>query len=229
MSAAATGRDRRVLRLTSVFEPRPGEVGDARFDPIGGLQNHAAALTRCLDDLGVRQTVVTARLAGAPGSDPVGARAVVVRVGVRVRRARQLWALLAVPHVLRPGHPVDVVHAHQGEDVGTLLLALLACRVHRAPLVVTLHCSVAHTVTGRDARSRLLRVVGGLVERAAVRRAASVVVLAERTAAQVRADGVPAQRVHVVPSGFEPALFAHLGDRVLNMLAGCDRPLKEQR
>ena len=115
MSATATTGPRHVLRLASVFEPRPGEVGDARFDPVGGLQNHAAALTRCMDDLGVRQTVVTARLAGAPGRDRLGARAVVVRVGVRVRRARQLWALLAVPHVLRPGHRVAVVRRRHRE------------------------------------------------------------------------------------------------------------------
>lgn len=99
------------------------------------------------------------------------------------------------------------MHAHQGEDVATLLLAMLACRVHRVPLVVTLHTSVAHTVTGRTPRERLLRTVGARVERVAVRRAAHVVVLAERTARGVRADGVPDERVHVIPSGFESAIF----------------------
>ena len=195
-----------VLRLASVFEPRPGEAGDARFDPIGGMQNHAASLTRCLDEAGVTQTVVTARLGGRAGSE-TRSRTRVVRVGVRMRRFRQLWALLAVRHALRPGRPVDVVHAHQGEDVATLLLAMLASRVHRAPLVVTLHTSVAHTVTGRTPRERMLRIVGARVERVAVRRAAHVVVLAERTARGVRADGVPPERVHVIPSGFEPAIF----------------------
>ena len=196
-----------VLRLASVFEPRPGEAADARFDPIGGMQNHAASLTRCLDEAGVAQTVVTARLAGRTGADRSGEGTRVVRVGVRMRRFRQLWALCALRHVLRPGRRVDLVHAHQGEDVATLLLALLACCVHRAPLVVTLHTSVAHTVTGRTPRERLLRTVGARVERIAVRRASHVVVLAERTARGVRADGVPPGRVHVIPSGFEPAIF----------------------
>ena len=51
----------RVLRLCSVFEPReltPAWVG---YDPVGGMQNHVAELTRCLDRLGVAQRVVTSR------------------------------------------------------------------------------------------------------------------------------------------------------------------------
>jgi glycosyltransferase involved in cell wall biosynthesis len=199
--------ERHVLRLASVFEPRPGEVSDARFDPIGGMQNHTGALTRCLDEQGFAQTVVTARLAGRSGRERSGGRAQVVRVGLRLRRLRQLWAVLAVRHVLVPGRPVDVVHAHQGEDVATLLLALLAARVHRAPLVVTVHCSVRHTLTGPDLRSRFLRLAGGTVERAAVRRAAHVVCLAERTASLLRSDGVPEERLHVIPSGVEPSVF----------------------
>jgi glycogen synthase len=54
----------RVLCLCSVFEPReltPAAVG---YNPIGGMQNHVAELTRCLDRLGVAQLVVTSRLAG---------------------------------------------------------------------------------------------------------------------------------------------------------------------
>ncbi len=214
--------DLHVLRLCSVFEPPaaagrgrpgglPGELDSraARFDPIGGMQNHTATLTRCLDARGVRQTVVTARLAGPAGVTPLGAAARVHRTGLPVPRLRQLWALCGIPAVLRAGRrtPVDVVHAHQGEDLAALLLARLAARVHRCPLVVTLHCSVGHTLTGAGPRVRLLRALGGRIERAALRRADAVVVLTERTAAAVRDDGVPADRITTVPSGFDPALF----------------------
>jgi 2-deoxystreptamine N-acetyl-D-glucosaminyltransferase/2-deoxystreptamine glucosyltransferase len=72
---------------------------------------------------------------------------------------------------------------------------------------VTLHCSVRHTFAGRSPKARLLRLVGGAVERAAVRRAAAVVVLVPRTAELLREDGVAAEKVHVLPSGFDPALF----------------------
>src|SRR3712207_7281378 len=52
-----------VLRLCSVFEPPDAALtGDGvRFDPIGGMQNHTAQLSRALALRGVRQTVLTAR------------------------------------------------------------------------------------------------------------------------------------------------------------------------
>lgn len=229
-----------VLRLCSVFEPEtpaatpragagagaglPGALDGraARFDPIGGMQNHTATLTRCLDAQGHRQTVVTSRLAARAGVGSLGRAATVRRTGLPIPRLRQLWAVTALPHVLRRDPaPVDVVHAHQGEDLAVLPLGRLAAWRHRCPLVVTLHCSVGHTLTGGSPRARLLRAVGGWVERSALRRADAVVVLTERTAAAVRADGVPARKVHTIPSGFDPALFARTGTDVL---AGVGRP-----
>jgi glycogen synthase len=210
LTSPGAGRRARlhVLRLCSVFEPEVDSVDEdaARFDPVGGMQNHTACLTRSLDAAGVRQTVVTGRLAARPGSARLGAFGAVRRVGVRLPRLRQLWGLCAVPFVLTAPRPVHLVHAHQGEDVATLLLALLARAVHRCPLVVTVHTSVG-TVTGRSPRAWLLRTVGGAVERRAVGRADAVLALVPRTAAHLRAGGVPHDRVHVVPSGFEPSLF----------------------
>jgi glycosyltransferase involved in cell wall biosynthesis len=198
-----------VLRLCSVFEPVRVDGRAARYDPIGGMQNHTATLTRCLDAQGHAQTVVTSRLAARRGVTRLGRAAVVHRTGLPVPRLRQLWALDALRVVLRrPARPVDVVHAHQGEDLATLPLARLAARRHRCPLVVTVHCSVGHTLTGQDPRTRLLRGLGGWVERSALRRADAVVVLTARTAAALAADGVPAARVHTIPSGFDPHLFA---------------------
>ncbi|ADB74896.1 glycosyltransferase [Geodermatophilus obscurus] len=198
-----------VLRLCSVFEPVRVDGRSARYDPIGGMQNHTATLTRCLDAQGHAQTVVTSRLAGRRGVTRLGRSAVVHRTGLPVPRLRQLWALDALRVALRrPARPVDVVHAHQGEDLATLPLARLAARRHRCPLVVTVHCSVGHTLTGRGPRTRLLRALGGAVERSALRRADAVVVLTDRTAAALAADGVPAERVSTIPSGFDPRLFA---------------------
>jgi glycogen(starch) synthase len=206
-----------VLRVTSVFEARPGEVGrgSARFDPVGGMQNHTAALSRALDAAGVEQVVVTARLAGPTGGEPFGARGRVIRVGVRLARFRQLWALCALPAVLDRGRRVALVHAHQGEDLLALPLGLLAARWHRCPLVATVHCSVRHTLRGRSVRARFLRRVGGPVERGVLRRAAAVIVLADRTRRLLLADGVPGERVRTIPSGFEPALFGGVQDDVL--------------
>ena len=99
----------RVLRLCSVFEPReltPAWVG---YDPIGGMQNHAAELTRCLDRLGVAQRVVTSRLAGPADSVRFGAHARVIRTGLRLPVARQGWAPLAARHVLGGGRAEQAV------------------------------------------------------------------------------------------------------------------------
>src|SRR5690348_1198268 len=63
LSASMSGM-LRVLRVCSVFEPRELTAAWVGYDPIGGMQNHAAELTRCLDRLGVAQLVVTSRLAG---------------------------------------------------------------------------------------------------------------------------------------------------------------------
>src|SRR5206468_3649534 len=107
--SASMGGMLRVLRLCSVFEPRDLTPAWVAYDPIGGMQNHAAELTRCLDRLGVGQLVVTSRLAGPADRVRFGAHGQVVRAGLRVPVLRQGWAPLAVRHVLGAGR-VDLVH-----------------------------------------------------------------------------------------------------------------------
>lgn len=202
----------RVLRLCSVFEPDPATLRGrgAAYDPIGGLQNHAGALTRALDELGVTQTVFTSRLGGPVTEIPVGDRATVLRVGAPIRHLRQLWAADAARRIPWRG-PFDVVHAHQGEDLALLPLAVAAARRFDAGLVVSVHCSVGHTLATVTPRARLLRLVGAPIERWGLRSADRVVTLTERAAAFVAGDGVAADRISVIPSGFERALFDGIG------------------
>ena len=216
-----------VLRLCSVFEPDAATLaGGAAFDPIGGMQNHTAALTRALDREGVRQLVVTSRLGGPAGCRPFGdsAMATVCRRGAPIRRMRQLWAVDAARHLAagRPG-PFDLVHAHQGEDVALLPLALSAARRFRCPLVVTVHCSVRHTLEPVTARNRLVKVLGSPVERWALGRADRVITLTRAAADRLVDDGIQPGVVSVIPSGFEAPLFdaAHGGPAV--RLARSDR------
>ncbi|GAB2573296.1 glycogen synthase [Streptomyces capparidis] len=198
----------RVLRLASVFEPLDLTPDWVRFDPVGGMQNHVAELTRCLDGLGLRQYVLTSRLAGPAGRSRLGERAVVARTGIRVPALRQLWAPPALVAALRARGPFDVVHAHSGEDLAVLPVARLAAARHRCPLVVTLHCSLRHTLRDGSPRTALLRLLGGRVERRSVAAADAVVVLTPTAARHLADDGVPPSRLHVIPSGFSPALFA---------------------
>lgn len=174
--------DLHLLRLCSVhaLPADPSVPLDPRFDPVGGMQSHTALLAAELDRRGISQTIVTARLSGPRTTHPLGARGTVHRVGLPVPRLRQLWAADALRRVLRGRY--DLVHAHQGEDVAVLPLAWLAARWHRCPLVVTVHCSVAHTLVPARARDVLLRVVGGPVETAVLRRADAVIVLTDLTA-----------------------------------------------
>jgi glycosyltransferase involved in cell wall biosynthesis len=198
----------RVLRLCSVYEPLPDALlrpGAAWYDPIGGMQNATAQLTRCLDAAGVRQVVITSRLGGPRGRQQVGEHALIIRTGMPIRALRQLWAPAAV--LALPRLPVDVVHAHQGEDLAVLPLALAAARWHRAPLVVTVHSSVRHSVVLAP-RTLVLKTLGGPTETAVLRRAGAVLTLTPRAARHIAAAGVAPTKIHVLPSGFSADDFA---------------------
>src|ERR671912_2002698 len=87
----------RVLRLCSVFESPPSALvaRGVKFDPIGGMQNHTAELTRALDRRGIVQTVLTTRPPTAPYFQRLGDHARVIRLGLPIRRFRQLYGLQA--------------------------------------------------------------------------------------------------------------------------------------
>jgi glycogen synthase len=208
--AASAGAGLRVVRLCSVFEPPAARLDErgARFDPIGGMQNHCAQLTRALDRLGVEQTVITHHPPGAPRVHPFGAHATVRRHGLPVPWARQLYAAPAAADLVRRAAGADLVHVHLGEDLAVIPAGLLAARVNGLPLVVTIHCSLRHTFApGGDVRSALLRRLGGRFEALGVRDAAATIVLTRRLAARLTEDGADPGRVHVIPSGVRPQEF----------------------
>ena len=199
----------RVLRLCSVFEPPPMALDGraAQFDPIGGMQNHTAELTRGLDALGVAQVVLTTRPPGAPREHGVGRSARVVRVGLPVTSFRQVWWLPAAARLRGLARGVDLIHAHLGEDLAIVPLALAAAGGRR-PLVVTIHTSLRHTLRVTDGRAAVLKSAGGLLEKLGERRAAAVLALTPRLARLLVDRGVDPDRVQVVPSGVRPGLFA---------------------
>jgi 2-deoxystreptamine N-acetyl-D-glucosaminyltransferase/2-deoxystreptamine glucosyltransferase len=197
----------RVLRLCSVFEPRDLTPGSVGYDPIGGMQNHVAELTRCLDGLGVSQLVVTSRLAGPADRVRFGDNAQVIRTGLPVPVLRQAWAPVAAKHALGL-RGVDVVHVHCGEDLAALPLARIAARRHASPIVVTMHLSVRHRLRPTTLRGHVLRAVGGSTQRWLLAGAEAVIALTPSAARLLSSDGIPADRVHVIPPGYHPGLFA---------------------
>ncbi len=198
----------RVLRICSTFEAPAGRSHkDARFDPVGGMQNHTGELTRELDRRGVLQTVITARRAGAPRRETLGRGATVFRLGLPVSRLRQLYAVPAAGLIPASARRIDVVHAHLGEDLAVLPLAMLAARIGRAPLVITVHCSPRYTLTRVDLRSAVLKSLGGWIEGHAEARAAAVIAITPRLADRLRAGGVDPERINVIPPGVNQSLF----------------------
>jgi glycogen(starch) synthase len=197
------GAPLRVLRLCSVFEP-PDEAltgRGVRFDPVGGMQSHTGQLTRALDRRGVRQAVVTHRPPGAPRQQRIGEHAVIHRFGLPVARARQFYSAAGGRAALRLASDVDLVHAHQGEDLAVLPIALAAARRAGLALVVTVHCSLRHTFTAPGPRGLLLERLGGTIEGAVCRRADALIALTPRLAERLEADGFEPERIHVIPSG----------------------------
>jgi glycogen synthase len=218
------GEGLRVLRLCSVFEPPPTALDErgARFDPIGGMQDHTAALTRLLDRRGVAQTVVTTRPPTAPWLQRIGEHATVVRLGLPVPRLRQLYAVPAAALVPALGRRAHLVHAHLGEDLAILPLAALAARPRRLPIVVTVHCSLRHTVRARDARTALLRGLGGRIERWGIRRADATITLTPGLAARL-AEEVDPGRIHFMRRAVDRRAFAEPGADPFPHLAGPPR------
>ena len=198
----------RVLRLCSVYEVPPETLigRGVHFDPVGGMQSHTASLTRALDALGVAQTVLTTRPPGAPDRRHVGARSVVHRVGLPVFWLRQGYGAAAAARLPGLARGVDLVHAHLGEDLAVLPLAIAAQRIAGARLVVTVHTSVAHTLAVTDARSFVLKHLGGAIERTVSTHADAVITLTPRLARILEREGV--KQVAVIPSGVEPAAFS---------------------
>jgi glycosyltransferase involved in cell wall biosynthesis len=208
--------------LCSVFEPPASALAGrgARFDPIGGMQEHTGSLTRALARRGVVQAVLTTRPPTAPRRERFAPGATVLRVGLPMPYARQLYAVPAAGLAPLLGRSADIVHAHLGEDLAILPLAALAAAPRRLPIVITVHTSLAHTLEACDARGELLRRLGGWLERRAVRDAAATLVYTTRMAENLaNANG----RVHLIRRGVDRRLFAEPGEPFLPELRGGPR------
>jgi glycogen(starch) synthase len=200
----------RVLRLCSVFEPPASALAGrgAGFDPIGGMQEHTGSLTRVLERHGVVQVVMTTRPPSAPWVERLTPRVTVVRLGLPVRRPRQLYAVPAAALAPLLGRHADLVHVHLGEDLAILPLALLAARPRRLPIVLTVHCSPSHTLQICDPRTALLHTLGGWIERRGERRAAATITFTRRIATWLT-DELGCDGVQLIRRGVDREPFAH--------------------
>jgi hypothetical protein len=91
------------------------------------------------------------------------------------------------------------VHVHLGEDLAVLPTGAAAAKLHRLPLVLTVHTSLHHTLAVSDLRSAVLKTLGGQIERWGEHSAEAVLVITPRLSKLLISDGAAENRIHVIP------------------------------
>jgi 2-deoxystreptamine N-acetyl-D-glucosaminyltransferase / 2-deoxystreptamine glucosyltransferase len=222
----------RVLRLTPFFHHDYVDRWPAQFDPVGGMQVQILTLSRRLARCGIEQLVLTLGFPGLP-------RTKRVEPGLTVRLTRaplpqvrsqitglvglgQAWLLGTIAECLRlrrGGWRPDLIHVHGDGQLWPLLAGPIAARLLGAPYVLTLHCSRLAVYQPMSATDRLAHRLVTRAERRAIRDAARVTTLTDRTA-DVVATATPMDRSSIVvnPDGVDiapadPLAVAEFADR----------------
>lgn len=214
-----------VLRLTPYYY-LPGRLltrRELQYEPVGGMQVQIAQITEELDALGVRQVVVLPRRPGLPPQMRIGEHSMLrlLRLPVVPLRTRSKgyagllvsWCLAvtvwcAIRRIRNQRHDIALIHVHCSELPWTFILAVIAERLLRRPLVLTTHCSAIATFHPETLAGRMLIRPARAAERFAVRRAAAVIVLTDRIRATYLGEGlVSPDRVHVIPDGVRLSQF----------------------
>ncbi len=207
----------RVLRLTPFFHHDCVDRWPAEFDSVGGMQIQILRLSRQLADRGIEQQVLTV---GFPGLPKV--RTDRDNLTVRVTRApmprmqseltglvglNQAWLVGALAEcvALRRHWRPHLIHVHADGQLWALLAGPLAARMMGAPYCVTLHCSRLSVYEPMSRFDRLQHNAVARAERWALKGAAAISTLTDRTAGVVAdALGVQRQQIDVLPDSVEP-------------------------
>ncbi|WP_242355947.1 glycosyltransferase family 4 protein [Anaeromyxobacter sp. SG64] len=183
----------RVAILTSLYPPS-----------VGGIQSHTFSLARALAARGAEVHVVTRRSPGCP-AHAVEGRLHVHRVGAPPGAPGPLATLAYVAAAarcvasLRPR--VDVVHAHQLLSPSSA--ALLLSALTGTPILLNPHACGAIGDVGVLSATAL----GRLRLRATVARADAFVAISGPIHAELRAAGVPPERILSIPNGVDLERF----------------------
>lgn len=231
----------RVLRLTPFFHHDCVDSWPAEFDSVGGMQVQILRLSRALAERGVHQQVLTAGFPGLPRvrEDRPGLTVRITRAPLpRIRSEltglvglNQAWLAAALAECvrLRRVWRPDLVQVHADGQLWALLAGPLAARVLGVPYSVVLHCSRLAVYQPMSAVDRWQHSVVRNVERRALRGAAGVCTLTERTADLVADQaGLVREELTVVPDAVDldavrpdPAAAAGFRDRI----GAHDRPV----
>ncbi|MCU1730122.1 MULTISPECIES: glycosyltransferase [unclassified Pseudomonas] len=206
-----------VLKLTPFFHHPDVDTWPAEYDSVGGMQIQTWRQAVWLAQEGTHQHVMTIGFPGLPKLRQLHPNLWVERKLLPMPRIRsefsgligltQSWALATLCSLLQRGrrHDFDVIHAHLDGQIPALLVACLAPRLLRRPLILTVHCSRLAVYTPHSWLDMLQHRLARWLERKAVGTAFAVVALTQRTACQLTRD---ARHVEIVPDLVDTTQFA---------------------
>lgn len=207
----------KVLKLTPFFHHPDVASWPAAYDAVGGMQVQTWRQATWLAEAGIQQHVMTIGFPGLPKLRQLQPLLWVERMTVPMPRIRsefsgligltQSWAAATLYALLQRSrkHDFDIIHAHLDGQIPALLVAYLAPRLLRRPLVVTVHCSRLAVYTPHSWLDSLQHRLAQWLERRAIGVASAVMVLTRRTAMALAQN---TRLVEVVPDVVDTAQFA---------------------
>lgn len=207
----------KVLKLTPFFHHPDADSWPVAYDSVGGMQVQTWRQAVWLAQEGVHQHVMTIGFPGLPKLRQLHPFLWVERMLLPMPRIRsefsgligltQSWAVATLSALLQKGHKhdFDVVHTHLDGQIPALLVACLAPRLLRRPLILTVHCSRLAVYTPHSWLDMLQHRLARWLERKAVGTAFAVVALTQRTASHLTRD---ARRIEIVHDLVDTTQFA---------------------
>lgn len=207
----------KVLKLTPFFHHPDVESWPIDYDAVGGMQVQTWRQAVWLAEAGIQQHVMTIGFPGLPKLRRLHPLLWVERMMVPIPRIRsefsglvgltQAWAAATLGALIGRARKqnFDVVHAHLDGQIPALLVAWLAPRLLRRPLIVTVHCSRLAVYTPSSGLDKLQHRLARWLERRAIAKAFAIMALTQRTATVLAQD---ARRVKIVPDIVDTKQFA---------------------
>ncbi|MBB2485166.1 glycosyltransferase [Mitsuaria sp. WAJ17] len=207
----------RVLKLTPFFHHPDVKAWPASFDAVGGMQIQTWRQAAQLAERGVHQDVMTIGFPGLPRRRCLQTNLWVERQLAPIPHIRsefsglvgltEAWAVATLLRLWRQRrqHTWDLIHAHFDGQIPALLVAWLAPRLLRRPLLVTVHCSRLAVYAPHGWLDRIQHGVARWLERRVVAQAERVMALTQTTAAVLSQWS---ERVEVMPDVVDTQQFA---------------------
>ncbi|MHA6139592.1 glycosyltransferase [Pseudomonas mohnii] len=207
----------KILKLTPFFHHPDVDAWPAAYDSVGGMQVQTWRQAVWLAQEGIHQHVMTIGFPGLPKVRQLQPFLWVERMLLPMPRIRselsgligltQSWAVATLLALLkkRRNHDFDVIHTHLDGQIPALLVACLAPRLLRRPLILTVHCSRLAVYTPHSWLDMLQHRLAQWLERKAVGKAFAVIALTNRTASYLSHD---ARHVEIVPDVVDTSQFA---------------------